>query len=312
MNREEAALALDELAASPASRWIGNKFVDGVWLQRCMRCGAEDTLVLPPDVHGPEDVPVGFDEKLFIWKRSFQIAHEGCMEVSPTTDTRSAEPHPVTPDVTMKRVLRCEKHGSRTWRGHIMCDACGRTYQTTDEKQPGYAPEVCRCGKRLMPPAAELGETYSVWVLAAGHRLEDAWATGQVHHQVPDPPDAGLRLLQRPGRSPRARRGRGAGAGRARARRGCPTRTARARRGPDSCSPPRVARRCSGERKTADSSRSTTRRGRSPSRSSAARRGARARAPERAAGIARDDSVSSSRACRRGDEPQTVVVSADG
>jgi hypothetical protein len=155
MNREEAARALDELTASPASRWIGNKFVDGVWLQRCMRCGAEDTLVLPPDVHGPEDVPVGFDEKLFAWKRSFQVAHEGCTEVSPAADTRPAEPCPATPDVTMKRVLRCEKHGSRTWRGHIMCDACGRTYQTTDEKQPGYAPEVCRCGKHLMPPAVE-------------------------------------------------------------------------------------------------------------------------------------------------------------
>ena len=36
-----------------------------------------------------------------------------------------------------------------------MCDACGRTYQTTDEGQLGYAPEVCRCGQRLLPPAAE-------------------------------------------------------------------------------------------------------------------------------------------------------------
>ena len=36
-----------------------------------------------------------------------------------------------------------------------MCDACGRTYQTTAERQPGHAPEICRCGQRLMPPSAE-------------------------------------------------------------------------------------------------------------------------------------------------------------
>lgn len=158
MNRGEAARAIEVLAASPASRWIGNKIVDGTWLQKCTRCGAEETLVLPPDVHGPEDVPVGFDEKLFAWKRSFQIAHEGCAEISPAADAADARPaksSPAAPDVTMRRVLCCEKHGSRTWRGHIMCDACGRTYQTTDERQPGYAPEVCRCGQRLLPPAAE-------------------------------------------------------------------------------------------------------------------------------------------------------------
>jgi len=36
-----------------------------------------------------------------------------------------------------------------------MCDACGRTYQTTAEKQPGHAPEICQCGRRLMPPSTE-------------------------------------------------------------------------------------------------------------------------------------------------------------
>lgn len=113
MNREEAARAIEVLAASPASRWIGNKIIDGAWLQKCTCCGAEETLVLPPDVHGPEGVPAGLDEKLF---------------ASPATDARSAEQCPAAPDVAMKRLLRCEKHGSRTWRGHIMCDACGRTY----------------------------------------------------------------------------------------------------------------------------------------------------------------------------------------
>lgn len=155
MNREETTRAVEILAASPASRWIGNKIVDGTWLQKCMRCGAEETLALPPNVHGPEDVPTGFDEKLFNWKRSFQIAHEGCTEISPAADTRRVDPRPAATGVTMKRVLRCERHGSRTWRGHIMCDACGLTYQTTDERRSDYAPEVCRCGQRLMPPAAE-------------------------------------------------------------------------------------------------------------------------------------------------------------
>lgn len=155
MNREEAARAVEVLAASPASRWIGNKIVNGVWLQKCMRCGAEETLAMPPDVHGPKDVPVGFDEKLFDWKRSFQVAHEACLEISSAVDARSAESRSVATDVTMKRVLRCGKHGLRTWRGHIMCDACGRTYQTIDEQQPGYAPEICRCVQRLLPPVAE-------------------------------------------------------------------------------------------------------------------------------------------------------------
>jgi hypothetical protein len=55
----------------------------------------------------------------------------------------------------IKRVLRCEKHGSRRWQGHIMCETCGRTYQTVDERKPGHASEVCRCGQPLLPPVAE-------------------------------------------------------------------------------------------------------------------------------------------------------------
>ena len=70
-------------------------------------------------------------------------------------DTRPAEPCPVAPDVTMKRVLRCEKHGPRRWQGDGMCDACGRTCQTADERRSGYAPEVCRCSQHLLPPAVE-------------------------------------------------------------------------------------------------------------------------------------------------------------
>lgn len=82
MNREEALRAIQELARSPAAKWIGNQFLDGGkrLLQKCMRCGEEQTMELPAGVRSPADVPAGLDEKLFTWKRSFQIAHEGCVE----------------------------------------------------------------------------------------------------------------------------------------------------------------------------------------------------------------------------------------
>jgi hypothetical protein len=80
VTREETARAIKTLAASPAAKWIGNKVVGLTWIQRCTRCGAETTLDLPPNVYGPADVPPGYDEKLFAWKRDFQIAHEGCTE----------------------------------------------------------------------------------------------------------------------------------------------------------------------------------------------------------------------------------------
>ena len=81
MNREQSLRALAELAASPASKWIGNKLgLDGVLLLKCMRCGAEDRLKVPSNVQSPLDVPAGFDEKLFTFKRGFQIAHENCTE----------------------------------------------------------------------------------------------------------------------------------------------------------------------------------------------------------------------------------------
>jgi hypothetical protein len=81
MNREQSLRALAELAASPASKWIGNKLdLDGVLLIKCMRCGAEDRLKIPSNVRSPLDVPAGFDEKLFTFKRGFQLAHESCVE----------------------------------------------------------------------------------------------------------------------------------------------------------------------------------------------------------------------------------------
>lgn len=188
MNREEALRAFEELSASPASKWIGNRIVGATWLQKCTRCGVEETLVLPRDVHGPEDVPAGFDEKMFRWKRAFQVAHEGCVETTPVVlleqgpDVTAKPPAEQRPgpgaDVTLKRFLQCGAHGSRRWQGHVMCDACGRIYQTADARKPRAAPEVCRCGQRLMPPEAErvgdvLGlQTGGIAIDAEGRRYQ--------------------------------------------------------------------------------------------------------------------------------------------
>jgi hypothetical protein len=35
---------------------------------------------LPPSIKSPADVPLGLDEKLYKWKRTFQVAHEACAE----------------------------------------------------------------------------------------------------------------------------------------------------------------------------------------------------------------------------------------
>lgn len=83
MNREQSMRALAELAASPAAKWIGSKLdIDGTLIVRCTRCGAQDRLKMPSNVRSPLDVPPGFDEKLFAFKRGFQIAHENCSETS--------------------------------------------------------------------------------------------------------------------------------------------------------------------------------------------------------------------------------------
>ena len=53
------------------------------------------------------------------------------------------------------RYLQCPRHGDRKWQGHVMCDACGRVWQTEDERAPRFAPETCPCGVALMPPPTE-------------------------------------------------------------------------------------------------------------------------------------------------------------
>lgn len=178
MNKKQAAEALAELAASPAAGWIGNRFSNGTWLNKCMRCGVEETLGIPTHLRHPVNpaaVPEGFDETLHAWMRAFQIAHEGC--VAPDTDTAPPVPS-TTPDVDLKRILTCARHGERHWQGHVMCDACGQTYQTPYRAHQGAAPDRCRCGKPLLPPLAErigdaLGlQTGGVVIDAEGRRYQ--------------------------------------------------------------------------------------------------------------------------------------------
>jgi len=91
MSPKETLRAMEVLGSSPAVTWIGSKRSDdGTKLvQRCLRCGTEETLELPvaavaafqSGARGAllaQLVPLGFDERLFAWKRTFQLAHEGC------------------------------------------------------------------------------------------------------------------------------------------------------------------------------------------------------------------------------------------
>lgn len=52
----------------------------------------------------------------------------------------------------MIRYMVCETHGNTKWQGHIMCDDCGRVFQTKQSKAPLFAPQVCPCGQKLLPP----------------------------------------------------------------------------------------------------------------------------------------------------------------
>ncbi len=57
--------------------------------------------------------------------------------------------------INLLRILTCESHGDRRWQGHVVCDGCGRVYQTKSETAPRFAPKRCSCGAALMPPESE-------------------------------------------------------------------------------------------------------------------------------------------------------------
>jgi hypothetical protein len=86
MTREEALTAAKELAAAPASQWVGTGVLpDGrAAVHKCLRCGAEEFLELPKD---PSKVP-GHDARVFAWARAFLIKHEGCVEAQAKAEAK--------------------------------------------------------------------------------------------------------------------------------------------------------------------------------------------------------------------------------
>lgn len=98
MTPEEARRAIEEIAASPTLDWIvtravsvrvGSRVTVDALVQRCKRCDVQSALALPTGVSAPppqlsdfpawlSELPAWFDEELLRWKRTFQIAHEGC------------------------------------------------------------------------------------------------------------------------------------------------------------------------------------------------------------------------------------------
>jgi hypothetical protein len=56
--------------------------------------------------------------------------------------------------------IACSRHGRQpwsTWRQTIVCtaDGCGRVYQTINPYGAHFAPGLCACGARLLPPAPD-------------------------------------------------------------------------------------------------------------------------------------------------------------
>jgi hypothetical protein len=93
VTRDEALRALKTLAQAPAAKWIGNRLLDGgeKLLQKCTRCGAEQTIDMPMPAAAAYQrgargdalasaAPPDFDAKLYEWKRAFQIDHGKCVE----------------------------------------------------------------------------------------------------------------------------------------------------------------------------------------------------------------------------------------
>ena len=62
--------------------------------------------------------------------------------------------------------IACSKHGNQPWsewRKTLVCGAegCGRIYQTQNAHGARFAPAICACGARLLPPAAPDGKPSS-------------------------------------------------------------------------------------------------------------------------------------------------------
>lgn len=74
----------------------------------------------------------------------------------------------------MLRMIRCETHGIRRWKGHVICDGCGRVFQTDEDDKPRFAPRGCPCGAELMPPASEqVGDKLGLTIAGTGTIYSD-------------------------------------------------------------------------------------------------------------------------------------------
>jgi hypothetical protein len=79
----------------------------------------------------------------------------------------------------MLRLLTCATHGDRRWQGHVVCDGCGRVYQTASAGQPRHAPATCPCGAALMPSEREqVGDPLGLTIGGAGLVVDNE--TGEV------------------------------------------------------------------------------------------------------------------------------------
>jgi hypothetical protein len=84
----------------------------------------------------------------------------------------------------------CAGHGEQrwsTWRHTIVCAAprCGRIFQTINPAGRHFAPPVCACGARLLPPAVPDGEPSSAVPLCSPC-FDEAVAAG-VDRMTQDP-----------------------------------------------------------------------------------------------------------------------------
>ncbi len=56
-----------------------------------------------------------------------------------------------------KMLVKCDPHGRVPWNDDIICVGCSAVWQCRSEAEPRYAPEMCTCGRRLLPPPGERG-----------------------------------------------------------------------------------------------------------------------------------------------------------
>jgi hypothetical protein len=69
-------------------------------------------------------------------------------------EVSAAAARPVRPNsqsTQLKNVIRCRRHGAHPWQRTIVCTTCGRVFQVLHAWAAHFAPEVCPCGRQLLP-----------------------------------------------------------------------------------------------------------------------------------------------------------------